>query len=110
MGSLAGVIFFIDKIKLELRTLDFVLLELRVFRCLPHAKHLTFTSLHAALLRIHRCAQVKDTRDVENFARMLRGLVRGHDNTIHMLQAGALWITVRSFETISVFVVLVCFG
>lgn len=31
---------------------------------------------------------VKDSRDVENFARMLRGLVRGHDNTIHMLQEG----------------------
>lgn len=56
---------------------------------------------------MHWCAQVKDTRDVENFARMLRGLVRGHDNTIHMLQAGALWITFRSFETISVFVVFV---
>ena len=33
--------------------------------------------------------QVKDTQDVEKFAQMLRGLVRGHDNTIHMLQAGA---------------------
>lgn len=34
--------------------------------------------------------KVKDGQDVENFAHMLRGLVRGHDNTIHMLQAGSL--------------------
>eukprot|EP00434_Breviolum_minutum_P012120 symbB.v1.2.010686.t1/scaffold685.1/size172784/4 len=31
---------------------------------------------------------VKDTQDVEKFAQMLRQLVRGHDNTIHMLQEG----------------------
>ncbi|CAK9044321.1 unnamed protein product [Durusdinium trenchii] len=31
---------------------------------------------------------VKDAKDVEEFAKMLRSLVRGHDNTIHMLQEG----------------------
>ena len=41
--------------------------------------------------RFHGTMQVKDTQDVEKFAQMLRGLVRGHDNTIHMLQAGTVF-------------------
>lgn len=32
--------------------------------------------------------EVEAPEDVETFAQMLRGLVRGHDNTIHMLQEG----------------------
>ena len=53
--------------------------------------HLFFLLSRPKNHRCHGTMQVKDTQDVEKFAQMLRGLVRGHDNTIHMLQAGTVF-------------------
>ena len=49
--------------------------------------------------------------DVESFAQMLRGLVRGHDNTIHMLQEGyaELHALLQELVDLEAFLNQICF-